>query len=230
MNLANRYARNHGCLTEGDQQALGKARAAIVGCGGLGGYIAEELARLGIGSLVLIDGDSIEVSNLNRQILAHEKNLGQYKVEAAQARIALVNSQTQVDVIAQYFTAETGTHFLNEVDLVFDGLDSGAARLSLESVCHDLGKPLVFASIGGWFGLVGCSFPGDLTVRRLFGRAKQGIEKELGNPAFTPAVLASLAVAEGVKIILGQDPSLRYGWLQVDLLAMEFERVRVYEH
>ena len=228
MNLANRYERNYISLTAKDQQALIKARVGIVGCGGLGGYIAEELARLGVGALVLIDGDTIEVSNLNRQIMTHEKNLGQYKVEAAKERLAIVNSQTTVEGIPHYFSQEEGANLLNETDLVFDGLDSAVVRIKLEATCHELGKPLVFASIAGWFGLLGCSFPGDFTVRQLFGRENQGIEKKWGNPAFTPAVLASLAVAEGVKILIGQEPALRYGWLQVDLLAMEFERVRLY--
>ena len=79
-----RYERNIGAITEAEQELLLKKRAAIVGCGGLGGYIAEFLARLGLGHLTLIDGDAFTVSNLNRQILSLETNLGQNKASKYQ--------------------------------------------------------------------------------------------------------------------------------------------------
>ena len=87
--------------------------------------------------------------------------------------------------------------------------------------------PLVFASIAGWFGQVGVSLPGDFSVRSLFGRGAKGVESTWGNPAFTPAVLASLSVVEAVKLLVGRQPSLRHAWLQVDLLTMEFERFEI---
>ena len=87
--------------------------------------------------------------------------------------------------------------------------------------------PLVYSSIAGWYGQLGVSLPGDFSVSRLFGRVEQGVESVLGNPAFTPAVLASLSVAEAVKLLVGLMPSLRHAWLQVDLSSMEFERFEI---
>ncbi|AFQ43201.1 HesA/MoeB/ThiF family protein [Desulfosporosinus meridiei] len=222
--LEGRYVRNKETLTDQDQNKLLSSSVAIVGCGGLGGYIAEELARIGVRRIVLIDGDRLEVSNLNRQIMATEETIGQWKVEAARDRLQRVNSEVKVEIIKEWFAEERGRDFFSEVDLVFDALDSLAARVVLERVCHQLKLPLVFASIAGWYGQIGVSLPGDFSVLRLYGHGERGVESKWGNPAFTPAVVASLSVAEGVKLLIGRIPALRRAWLQVDLLTMEFER------
>lgn len=227
MTIEGRYIRNKKTFSDEDQSKLSASCAAIVGCGGLGGYIAEELARLGVGRLVLIDGDRLEGSNLNRQIMATELNIGQWKVEAARERLQSVNSEVQVDIVKEWFKEEKGAEIFREIDIVFDALDSIATRVELERVCHELKLPLVFASIAGWFGQIGVSLPGDFSVLRLFGHREHGVESKWGNPAFTPAVLASLSVAEGVKLLVGRTPALRKAWLQVDLLSMEFERFEI---
>lgn len=224
QDLSSRYSRNYQSISLEEQKRLGASKVVIIGCGGLGGHIAEQLARLGVGSLTLIDGDRIEASNLNRQIMTTEENIGRIKVEAAQERLKLVNSGIKVRAISEWFTEENGKEWLQGADLVWDALDSREARVMLERACHELNIPLVYASIAGWFGLFGVSCPGDFSVRRLFGQGQTGVEKTLGNPAFIPAVLASLAVAEGLKVLLGRPLSLRKAWCQVDLLEMEFER------
>ena len=227
MRLEGRYARNRKTLSDEDQLKLSRSCVAIVGCGGLGGYIAEELARIGVGRLVLIDGDHLEVSNLNRQIMATELNMGQWKVDAARDRLQIVNSEVQVEVIRGWFEEEKGPELLREVDLVCDALDSLPTRVVLEQICHQKELPLVFASIAGWFGQIGVSLPGDFSVFRLFGRGEQGVESTWGNPAFTPAVLASFSVVETVKLLVGRQSSLRHAWLQVDLQSMEFDRFEI---
>jgi len=227
MKFESRYARNKKTLNDEDQLKLTNSCVAIVGCGGLGGYIAEELARIGVGRLVLIDGDRLEVSNLNRQIMATELNIGQWKVEAARARLQSVNSEVKIEVVRGWFEEEKGPELFRSVDLVCDALDSRQGRVILERVCHLMNLPLVFASIAGWFGQLGVSLPGDFSVSRLFGHGEEGVEMAWGNPAFTPAVLGSLSVAETVKLLIGLKPSLRHAWLQVDLLSMEFERFEI---
>ena len=227
MHLAERYSRNLRTLSEADQGVLASSTVAIVGCGGLGGYMAEEFARLGVGHLILIDGDQLEVSNLNRQLMATEKNIGQWKVDAAQERLQIVNSTTKVTIFKEWFDEYKKNELLSGAHLVCDALDSLTYRVALERACHQLGLPLVFTSIAGWYGMIGVSFPGDKSLARLFGRGERGVESMWGNPAFTPAVLASLSVAEAVKILIGRPVSLRRAWLHVDLLAMEFERFEI---
>lgn len=227
MKFEGRYVRNKKTLSDEDQLKLANSCVAIVGCGGLGGYIAEQLARIGVGRLVLFDGDSFEVSNLNRQIMATELNIGQWKVEAARDRLKRVNSEVQVEAVRGWFEEDKALELLRNVDLVCDALDSRDSRVMLERVCHQMNLPLVYASIAGWFGQLGVSLPGDFSVSRLYGRGERGVESTWGNPAFTPAVLASLSVVETVKLLVGRLPSLRHAWLQVDLLTMEFERFEI---
>jgi molybdopterin/thiamine biosynthesis adenylyltransferase len=222
--LPPRYQRNYKSISVDDQSKLADTTVAIVGCGGLGGSMAEEFSRLGVGNLILVDGDRIEESNLNRQLFATEKNIGQQKAEAARDRLQAVNSGVKLRIINDWFDEDNAASFFEGADLICDALDSISRRVSLERACHRLGLPLVYAGIAGWFGLLGVSFPGDYSVSQLFRQGEKGVEKVWGNPAFTPAVVASLSVAEAVKVIVGRDVSLRHAWLQVDLLDMEFER------
>lgn len=222
--LPPRYQRNYKTISIEDQAKLAKATIAIVGCGGLGGSMAEEFSRLGIGNLILIDGDNIEKSNLNRQLFSTEENIGIRKVDAAKQRLEAVNSTVGLKLIYDWFNEENAASLFKDADLVCDALDSINRRVSLEKACHRLGLPLVYAGIAGWYGMMGVSMPGDLSVSRLFRQGDKGMEKTWGNPAFTPAILASLSVVEAVKLIVGREASLRHAWLQVDLLDMEFER------
>lgn len=222
--LPPRYQRNYKSISVEDQEKLARSTVAIVGCGGLGGAMAEELARLGVGKLILIDGDVVEESNLNRQLFATEETLGIKKVEAAKKRLETVNSTIKLNTINDWFDEDNAASFFEGADLVCDALDSISRRISLEKACHRLGLPLVYAGIAGWYGMLGVSYPGDLSVSRIFRQGEKGVEKIWGNPAFTPWVLSSLSVVEAVKVLVGKEVSLRHAWLQVDLLDMEFER------
>jgi len=228
--LLERYERNYKTISLEDQEKLANSTVAIVGCGGLGGTMAEELARLGIGRLILVDGDVFEESNLNRQLFSTEDNIGDKKVEAARKRLKAVNSEVKLTLFDKWFNEENAQNIFSGADLVCDALDSINRRIELERACHKLNIPLVYAGIAGWFGMLGVSYPGDLSVSRVFkdgGNRDKGMEKEWGNPAFTPWVLSSLAAAEAVKIIAGRETSLRNAWLQVDLLYMEFETFNI---
>ncbi len=227
--FSKRYERNYKTISHEDQERLAKSTVAIVGCGGLGGTMAEELTRLGIGRLILIDGDIFEESNLNRQLFSTENNIGEKKVEAARKRLKAVNSEVKLTLFDKWFNKDNAEILFSGADLVLDALDSINRRVELESACNDLNIPLVYAGIAGWFGMLGVSLPGDYSVSKVFkeGEIDKGVEKEWGNPAFTPWVLSSLAVAEAVKIIVDREPSLRNSWLQIDLLYMEFENFKI---
>lgn len=222
-----RYQKNFEALKLEEQQLLQAARVAIVGCGGLGGYFAEEFARLGVGHLILIDADRLEETNLNRQLFALENNLGKLKIEAARERLAQVNSALQITTHNQRLTEQTGKSLLSGVDLVCDALDNAQSRVELERVCHDLDIPLVLAAIGGWQGLTALSYPGDRIAEKIYGQQPKPIDQSQGNPAFSPATIASIAVAESVKILTGRPVSLRHRILYIDLLKMEFELVNI---
>ncbi len=196
----------------------------MVGCGGLGGYIIEELARLGVGFLKLIDPDVFTESNLNRQILSTMKAMGEPKALAAETRVKEINPAVSCVSLKEAFTRENGTSLFTGMDLVLDALDSIPVRLALGEVCGECGIPLVHGAIGGWYGQVITQFPGDTTLKAIYGGVSEskGVETFLGNPSFTPAVIASIQVAEAVKILLAEGTTLKSRMLSINLLEMEF--------
>lgn len=227
--LPARYQRNRQTISLKDQLSLARNRVTVIGCGGLGGYIIEQLARLGVGQITAIDPDVFEEHNLNRQILATVSNLGQPKVAVAKARVAEVNPAVTLTPVFASFSEANGSDLLRDAQLVVDALDSIPVRLELAKVCRQMAIPLVHGAIGGWYGNVVSQIPGDRSIETIYQawREGKGIEKNLGNPAFTPAVVASLEVAEVCKILLAEGKPLRGRKLAVDLLSMEFHEIEV---
>jgi molybdopterin-synthase adenylyltransferase len=222
-----RYQRNRNMITLADQAALFHSRVAVIGCGGLGGYVIEELARLGVGEILAIDPDIFEEHNLNRQILATPATLGKAKVDAALERVAEINPAVTVTAVQDAFCLANGLELLAGVKVAVDALDSIAYRLEMAEVCTQAGVPMVHGAIGGWYGNVATQLPGDTTIQSIYRNwvAGKGIEQQLGNPSFTPAVVASLEVAEVCKILLNRGELLRNRKLTIDLLAMEVHEI-----
>lgn len=225
--LPARYQRNQSMLSVDDQLQIFRSQVVVIGCGGLGGYIIEELARLGVGRIVAVDPDVFEEHNLNRQILSTLRNLGQAKVEAALARVSEINPAVRVKPVKEFFCTANSQELLRGATLAVDALDSIAYRLELAQACTEMELPMVHGAIGGWYGHVATQLPGDTTVQNIYRNwvEGKGIEKQLGNPAFTPAVVASLQVAEACKIVLGRGELLRNRKLSIDLLDMEIHEI-----
>ena len=222
--LPARYQRNRSMLSVVDQLLLFRSQVVVIGCGGLGGYIIEELARLGIGRIVAIDPDVFEEHNLNRQLLSSPANLGLAKVEAALDRVGQINPAVRVKPIKEFFCTANGREFLRGATLAVDALDSISYRLELAQACTEMEIPMVHGAIGGWYGQVATQFPGDDTVQKLYRRwvEGKGVEQKLGNPSFTPALVASIEVAEVCKILLGVGEPLHNRKLSVNLLEIIF--------
>ncbi len=227
--LPARYQRNRQSISVLQQYRLFRSRAVIIGCGGLGGYLIEELARLGVGNLVLVDSDVIEEHNLNRQILSSADVLGHPKVEVAAARVRAINPAVNVTARQTVFCRETGRDLVQGADVVLDGLDTITGRMELAQTCHDLSIPLVHGAIGGWYGQVATQMPGEDISPQVFGLtpASKGIETDLGNLAFTPALVGSLQAAEACKILLREGKCLRRKVLFINLLDMEIVEVNL---
>jgi molybdopterin/thiamine biosynthesis adenylyltransferase len=224
--LPARYRRNRETLSVQEQLRLFRSRVAVVGCGGLGGYLVEQLARLGVGRIVAVDPDVFEEHNLNRQLLSSPAALGRPKVELAAERVASVNPAVTVEPHRAALSADNGRALLDGCDVVLDGLDSVAVRRALAGLCRALGVPLVHGAIAGWYGQVAVQLPGDDLAPLLRDSATgKGVERTLGNPAFTPAVVASLQVAEASKVLLARGDLLAGRTLFVDLLGMRFHEL-----
>lgn len=227
--LPARYQRNRQTISVEQQLLLFRSTVAVIGCGGLGGYILEELARLGVGRIYAIDPDVFEEHNLNRQLLATPADLGRPKAQVAVERISRINPAVTVIPRQMAFSRSTGRELLQGARVVVDALDNIETRLELAEICRELQIPLVHGAIGGWYGQVTTQFPGEETLERIYRRRpdSKGVEKRLGNPSFTPAVVASLEVAEVAKILLRTGETLSQRLLTINLLTMEMETIEI---
>jgi molybdopterin/thiamine biosynthesis adenylyltransferase len=218
-----RYLRNRQSITIRQQLRLFRGKVAIIGCGGLGGYAVEEMARLGIGYIKIIDPDVFVEHNMNRQILSCPGVLGKPKVEVAAQRVKEINPAVTVVPVKESFTTGNGAELLQGINIALDALDTIPIRFQLAEICKKMNIPLVHGSIAGWYGQAAVQFPGEDILGKIYSRykGKKGIETELGIPSFTPAVVASIQVAEVCKIILNEGKPLRQRMLSINLLDME---------
>jgi molybdopterin-synthase adenylyltransferase len=217
-----RYARNMRTFTLEDQAALLRARVGVVGLGGLGGTVAEVLARMGVGRLRLVDGDRFEDSNLNRQLLSTVDGLGQLKSEEARARVGRINPSVDVNALTEFVTAENAGAVLGGCDVVVDCLDNLHTRFVVEDACRRIGCPLVSAAVAGASGHVTTIFPEDTGLRLIYGEPEplplKGAETSLGTLPHAVVFLATLECAEVVKVILKKGCLLRHKLLVADLM------------
>lgn len=222
-----RYEKNFGTLSFDEFLILRNSKVCVVGCGGLGGYVVELLARLGVGFLTLIDKDLFEESNLNRQIFCDLESLGKFKVLVAKERLKRINPEVEVKAIVGELNWETGEHMLKGHDLVIDALDNVEGKKLLEELCDKLRIPLVHGAVAGWYGQVACIFPGDQLLKTLYRSKTSGIEKEIGVSSFTPSLIASFQVSEALKILINRGEILRNKILFIDLLKNEIGFIEI---
>ena len=138
--------RTTGLLGEEAVNRLLGARVAIFGIGGVGGYVAEALARTGIGALDLIDSDTVSESNINRQIIALHSTVGQPKTEVAKARLLDINPALRITVHNLFFLPETADKFdFSQYDYVVDAVDTVAAKIELVRRANAAGVPIISA-------------------------------------------------------------------------------------
>lgn len=218
-----RYARQERLreIGPGGQARLAHAHAVIVGVGALGSQIAELLCRAGVGRLTLIDPDVVDITNLQRQCLYAETDVGAPKVLAAQARLAQINSQVEITAhcteFDARFMAETG--LADDVGVLLDGLDQLDTRLMLNDLAQERGIPYVY---GAALGMEGCCFtvlPGQgaclhCLLQSPAAHMSQATCAMAGVLGSTIAMVAALQCAEAIKILVGEpgacSPSLHH--------------------
>ena len=223
-----RYERNIGALTQTEQELLSVKRAVLVGCGGLGGYIAECLTRIGLGHLTLIDGDVFTASNLNRQLISLETNLGKNKAAEAKKRLLEIRSDLSIEAFEIFLNEENAGEILKGHDIIIDALDNVKTRLLIENTANSLGIPLIHGAVEAWCAQVCTVFPGDFTLAMLYSNAQQtAIEKPPSILSFAPAFCASLQAAEAVKVLLNKENILRKKLLNADMRNSSFEIIEL---
>jgi molybdopterin/thiamine biosynthesis adenylyltransferase len=215
-----RYQRNIGTLGIEGQIKLLRSTVAIVGAGGLGGTVTELLARIGVGHLIVVDGDSFEDSNINRHLLGQEKNLGQSKSQAAMERVGQINSGVEVTSFSQPVSEKNATQLIKRANVIVDALGEIGARFILEAAAKKEGIPLVHGAIAGFYGQVTTILPKDEGLIRIYGSRDRapnvGSEREMGTPPTIASIVASFQAQEAIKVLLESDKLLHNRLLSID--------------
>lgn len=199
--------RNFPSFSSRDQLRLWHSSALVVGLGGLGGTLAELLARVGVGRLLLADGDVFVPSNLNRQWLARQATLGKNKARVAARHLQGLNPALVTEAIPAYLTPANLRTYLAQVQVAVDGLDNLQARRDLFEAARGTAVPLVHGAVVGRFGQVTTILPADPgSFACLY--PNNALEMERGREILAPvaSLIASLQVQEAVRLLLGRPP------------------------
>lgn len=142
--MENQFSRTQMMLGKDGIDRLKKSRVAVFGVGGVGGYTVEALARTGVGTLDLIDNDTVSISNINRQIIATHRTVGRLKIEVARERVLEINPNCTVNCHTTFFTHDTADEFdFSQYDYVVDAIDTVAGKIELAVLCERVGTPII---------------------------------------------------------------------------------------
>ena len=220
-----RYERNGASISGADQEELKKKKVCIIGCGGLGGYIAEMLLRVGVLQITLIDPDVFDETNLNRQLFSTEMGLGKPKVNEAKKRLLSVDKSAEIRALQEKLDEANARNLLEGHDVVVDALDNLTARRIAAGVCRELKIPFVHGAIGGWYGQVSVIMPqGGYSFEELYQDISDNdVDKSIGNLPFVAGYAACIQCCETVKLLLGKEPNLQGSVVRFDLLSSELD-------
>ncbi len=215
----------------GGQRTLLDSRVLIIGAGGLGSPVAIYLALAGIGTLGIVDYDVVDVTNLQRQILHHDADIGRSKVESARETLLAYNPELEVVTFEEPITSENAMEMMSGFDVVVSGADNFAARYLINDAAYLSGKPLVDGSILMFDGRATTYVPGKGCYRCVFPDPPPPGEvpncSEAGVLGMLPGMVGSIQAAETVKVLLGTGEPLVGRLLLIDALDMDFREVKV---
>ena len=217
---------------EGQQRIL-DGHVLLIGAGGLGSPIAMYLAASGVGTLTVCDGDTIDITNLQRQIVHREQSVGQNKAMSAANTLASLNSQTQVEVVTQRLAGEQLAAYISVADVVVDASDNFATRHAINRACVKYAKPLVSGAA--------VRFDGQVTVFDLrhadspcyacLYQEQDGADEVrcADNGVFSPLVgiIGAVQAAEALKLLCGAGQTLNGRLMLLDALGMQWRTVRL---
>lgn len=141
--MLNQFSRTELLIGNEGIKKLQEAKVAIFGIGGVGSFVVEALARAGVGNFILVDKDTIDLTNLNRQIIATTKTIGKPKVEAAKDRILDINPNAKVEIFQEFFMPDSKGILDEKVDYIIDAVDTVTAKIELVIRAHRLNIPII---------------------------------------------------------------------------------------
>ena len=231
-----RYARHLVLAGVGEvgQKALGRAKVLVVGAGGLGSPVLLYLAAAGVGELGIVDGDVVEESNLQRQVVHAQADLGRAKVDSAAEAVRALNPVVRIHTWHARMAPDNAAAIIDGYDVVVDALDTIEARLWLNDACVAAAVPMVHGAATAWSGQAMTVVPGSggPCYRCLFGGVSDDglgplAPARAGVLSSVPGVIGSIQATEVLKLLLGKGDLLIGRLLVFDALRMKFEEVRV---
>ena len=222
----NRQMLIDGWGTEG-QTKLKNSSVAVVGVGGLGCVSSTYLVAAGVGKLILVDKDKTSLSDLNRQVLYTQNDVGQFKAEIAKKRLEALNPEVKVAAVLEEVSEDNVSTIIGNVDAVVDGLDNWKTRFIINDYCIKNRVPFVHAGVSQFYGQITTIMPGKgPCLRCIF--PKEPSETKM-NPIFggTPSTLASLQAIEVIKCLTGIGKPLVGRMLFIDGEEMTVETAEI---
>lgn len=209
-----RFEKNLGSFTTAELELIRTKSVCVVGCGGLGCFAVNALARFGVARLTLIDGDMFSESNLNRQLFARPDTLGMNKAAVCAREAELINPELCADSVCEMLCAGNAERLLSGHDLVIDCLDSAKARIMLEEQCFNLGLTFIHGALEGFYGQTAIVAPGDFLMKKLYDEAPTPTKSA---PVFTVQLVAALQCSEALKLLAGRKAQMHGRLLHVNL-------------
>ena len=213
------------------QRKLLEAKVLVIGAGGLGSPALIYLTLAGVGTLGIVDFDTVDLTNLQRQILHHNDDIGRRKVESAEETLRSYNPDVNINIHEEPITSENAMGIIGGYDVIVNGADNFPARYLINDAAYLSNKPLVDGSILMFDGQASVFLPGKGCYRCLFPEPPPPGEvpscAEAGVLGMLPGLVGSIQAAETVKLIMGIGESLSGRLLLIDALDMDFRTVKV---
>jgi adenylyltransferase/sulfurtransferase len=209
------------------QEKLKKAKAFIAGAGGLGSPVTIYLAAAGIGTIRIADHDRVELSNLNRQVLHWEENIGGRKVDSAAAKLGKFNTGIKIETIAETITEDNVSQLVADSDLIVDAMDNLPTRYLLNRAAIKKGIPFFHGAVYGFEGRAMTVIPGKSACLNCLYHGATVPKEKFPVIGVTPAVIGCIQATEVIKYLVGQGELLTNRLLNYDALRMKFTEFKI---
>lgn len=212
-------------IGEDGQKKISSSKIGVVGAGGLGSIVIPQLIALGFGTIRIFEGDSLTITNLTRQIIYREEDIGKKKAEVLKNRLGGLNSEVKLEVIDEFIENNKQIKYFEDLDIIVDATDNIKSRLLLDSFCQRLNIPFIHGAIMGTIGQAGVFIP-PKSIKSLYRTSK---ETHGEVPVIVPicGVIGSIQVNEVVRIAITGKSPLNGKLLLVDLKSLSFKEVQV---
>jgi molybdopterin/thiamine biosynthesis adenylyltransferase len=209
------------------QEKLKKTKAFIAGVGGLGSPVSIYLAAAGVGTLRIADHDVVDLSNLNRQIVHWEENIGKKKVESAHTKLKKFNSSIEIEPIPDTITEANVSQLVGDSDVIVDAMDNLPTRYLLNKTAIEKGIPFFHGAVYGFEGRVMTVLPGKTACLNCLYHGATVPKVKFPVIGVTPAVIGCIQATEVIKYIVGLGELLTDRLLNYDALTMKFSEFKI---